>query len=251
MNFKTNAIIPAAEDGYVRAAGVPDGEAILAAAQNFTVDDVTYEPIYILMAKDCGSPSITISKTGTGISTGADAYVFSDTPTVLDVGTNVSHTFTELAFTTDEGWGGVYIIAYATSANKALATGITVNLYNYKATFEFIAASGTIFSSTTALFGYTAQACMSLKYVNIENATIYGNSISAGYFMEYNSALIEIKLPNNITTISSTNAFQDCSSLKKISLPALTTISGSNIFKNCYNLEEINCPLTKILCRGQ
>jgi hypothetical protein len=188
--------------------------------------------------------SATFTKTGTGVATGADAYVFSDDLSTLQVGTSVSHTFdTADDFATSEGWKCRYVIAYATAANKASSSGITVNLYNYKATFEFIGASDTIFSSTTALFGYSSSsASRTIQYVNIENCNFYNNTISASSFCRYCYGLQTIKLPSSLTTISGTNFCYFCYSLPTILLPSVTTISSSYFCQNCYSLKYINLP---------
>lgn len=229
--------------GYIRPTGVPNGEDIIANAPDIEQGGVTYKPIYYICAMDTFD-SATFSKTATGSATGADAYVFSDEPSTLYVGTSVAHTFDANAdYPTSEEWNCRYIIMYAAAANKATATGITVNLYNYRATFEFIGASGTIFSDSTALFGYSnTAACRSIKYVDISACSFYNNTISATYFMGYNSALKEIKLPESITSVSSERFCYSCQSLTTLVVPNLTTVSGDYFCGSCYSLTSLSLP---------
>ena len=65
--------------GYVRPTGVPNGEDIIANAPDIEQGGVIYKPIYYICAMDTFN-SNTFTKTGTGRTTGADAYVFSDEP---------------------------------------------------------------------------------------------------------------------------------------------------------------------------
>ena len=80
-----------ASDGYVRVAGVPDGENIIANAEIIESGGINYYPIAYIALYDINQ-TINFTKTGSGISTGADAYIFSDEPNTLYIG-DTTHTF--------------------------------------------------------------------------------------------------------------------------------------------------------------
>ena len=238
-----NPVTVAVPDGYIRPTGAPDMNAIVAEAPDIVDGGITYKPIYGIAEMDTVSGA-TFSKTGTGVSTGADAYVFSDDLGTIHVGTSVAHTFDPAYdIATSEGWKARYVIMYATAANKAAATGITVNLYNYRATFEFIGASGTLFSDSTSLFGCsTDAACRSIRYVDISACSFRNNTIEASFFMCQCGALKEIKLPESITTVSGVRFCKECYSLTTLSLPNLTTVSGYAFCSTCYSLTTLSLP---------
>ena len=228
--------------GYVRPTGAPNTDIIAANAPDIVDNGITYQPLYVLALMDTIA-SKTFSKTGSGVSTGGDAFVFSDEPSTLYVG-DTTHTFdTTKDFTTSENWKARYVIVYGTQAHKESATGITVNLYAYRDTYECVGISGTIFSSTSLLFGNSsfASATQSIKYINIENSTIKDNTITPNYFSSYNQAVQTFKLPNNITTIVGNSAFLNLYSLSSINLPALTEITATNLtFGNWYSATSID-----------
>ena len=104
-------------DTYVRLSGIPNGESILANAPIIENGGINYYPIYYMCLMDTVA-SESFTKTGTGVSTGADAYVFSDDTSTLYVG-DTTHTFdVSQDSETSEGWKCRYVIAYATEANK-------------------------------------------------------------------------------------------------------------------------------------
>lgn len=212
---------PPAPSGYVRLAGVPDGESILANAPIIENGGVNYYPIYYMCLMDTLA-SESFTKTGTGVSSGADAYVFSDEPSTLYVG-DTTHTF-DVAddYATSENWKCRYVIAYATETNKNDANGITINLYLNKTSFEFIGSQYLKLSSTSALFGYTSSSSVNknLRYVNLSNSSFYNNEISVSNFCYY------------------------CYSLTSISLPSLTTVSGEDFCYGCCSLKYFEIPST-------
>ena len=228
--------------GYVRLAGVPDGESIIANAPVIENAGTNYYPIYYMCLMDTLA-SESFTKTGTGVSTGADAYVFSDEPSTLYVG-DTTHTF-DVAddYATSENWKCRYVIAYATDANRSDASGITVNLYATKTPFEFIGSQYLKLSSTSALFGNTSSGDVNqnLRYVNLSNSSFYNNEISVGSFCRFCYSLTSLSLPL-LTTVSGTNFCDNCYSLTSISLPSLTTVSGSNFCYYCRSLTSISLP---------
>ena len=54
-------------------------------------------------------------------------------------------------------------------------------------------------------------------------------------------SLKKISLPRGAANIGS-NAFNGCSSLKQVNIPGSVTNIGANAFQNCYSLEQINIP---------
>lgn len=226
--------------GYVRAMGVPNGEDIIENAPDFEVEGVVYKPIYYLALRDTFIIK-TFTKTGDGVSTGADAYLFSDDLSNLQVGDSVTHTFDPTKdFSTDQGWKCRYAIMYATADNKALATGRTVNLYNFTNTFELVGASGTIFSSYTVLFGKSqSPGNLIIKYVNILSCSFYTGAINKENFMRYCSALQELKLPNTLTSIKS-YGLENCTALVSIDLKSLTSIPFQNLLTTCRCLKNVD-----------
>lgn len=222
--------------GYVRAMGVPNGEDIIANAPDFEVEGVVYKPIYYLALRDTFITE-TFSKTGTGVSTGADAFVFSDEPTTLYIG-DTTHTFdTTKDFATSEEWKCRYVICYATAENKAITT--SVFLYLSTNVFEFIGASGTTFSYNSRIFGHNATNYANIEYVNIENSAIINNKIKGNYFLANCLRLITVKLPE-ITEIASTYFMYECNQLQEISIPKLETITDNYALYGCRALREIN-----------
>ena len=226
--------------GYVRPAGAINGDTIAANAVAIESGGTTYEPIYVIVAKDTVA-SATFSKTGTGVATGADAFLFSDEPSTLYVG-NTAHTFDPADdVTTSDGWNCRYVIMYATAANKAAAVGVTVNIYAYRATYEIVACSGTIFSATSAISGSTidTDANQNFKYVNLENATFYKNAIAPNNFLMNSQSMEECRFPNSLLSVTGQNFLGNCYSLKKINLESLTSISGVSAFISCQTLTEV------------
>ncbi len=233
----------APNEGYVRPSGVPNGEEIISNAPIIENGGVNYYPIYYICNMD-SLVSESFTKTGTGVSTGADAFVFSDEPSTLYVGDTI-HTFnTANDYATSENWKCRYIIAYATEDNKNAANGITVNLYNYKAIFEFIGSQYLKLSNTSALSGQSGSETstdINLRYVNLINSSFYNDEISISYFCSYCVGMISISLPS-VTIISGAGFCQYCYSLKSLYIPNLATISGGSFCKSCYSLESLYIP---------
>jgi len=228
--------------GYVRPTGVPNGESIIANAPIIESGGVNYYPIYYICAMDTFTGT-TFSKTGTGVSTGADAFVFSDEPSTLYVG-DTAHTF-DVAddFATDQEWKCRYVIMYATEANKNDSAGITVNLYMYRAIFEIIGGQYLKLSSTSAVSGYTSSttANKNLRYVNLENSSFYNNELSVSDFCRSCYSLATLTLPI-LTTISGGNFCYYCYSLTTLTLPNLTTSSGGSFCSGCHSLVTLTLP---------
>jgi len=231
---------PPTPSGYVRLAGVPDGESIIANAPVIENEGTNYYPIYYMCLMDM-IPSRSFAKTGTGLSTGADAFVFSDEPSTLYVGTT-THAF-DVAddYTTSENWKCRYVIAYATEANKDNANGITVNVHYYKDTIEFIGSQYLKLSSSSAVSGANVGTSgnQNLRYVNLSNSSFYNNTISAEYFCGNASSLETILLPDSVTDIGN-NFCIYCYALTSISLPNVTTIG--NYFLRESGLTSISLP---------
>lgn len=226
--------------GYVRLTGVPDGESIIANAPVIENGGVNYYPIYYMCLMDTVA-SESFTKTGTGVSTGADAYVFSDEPSTLYVG-DTTHTFdVSQDSETSENWKCRYVIAYATEANKNDANGITVNLYSSKTPFEFIGSSYLKLSSTSALFGDVSGGAVNLRYINLSSSSFYNNEISVASFCAACFSLITLSLPT-LTTISGMGFCTVCHTLTSVSLPVLTTISGGYFCQECYALTSVSLP---------
>jgi len=70
------------------------------------------------------------------------------------------------------------------------------------------------------------------------------------YAFEYSTHLEELVLPAGLTTLGRA-AFQDCSSLTTINLPATTTISdGYSMFQGCSSLQSIDLSQTSLTALG-
>jgi hypothetical protein len=229
-----------ASQGYVRPVGVPNGEEIIANAPDYEVGGVTYKPLYyICMWATFASKAF--KKSETNRATGGDAFLFSDEPTTLYVG-DTTHTFdTTYDIQTANKINCRWAIVYGTAANKADANGITVNIDAYRATFEIIAASGTIFSATSKISGNTALTInnQNLQYVNLENASFYDNTISTSDFLRFSAKLKTLILPASLEIISGSYSAAACYSLYSFSASGLTTISGNLQFSGCYSLNKI------------
>jgi len=228
--------------GYVRPTGVPDGESIIANAPVIENGGVNYYPIYYMCLMDTVA-SESFTKTGNGVSSGADAYVFSDEPSTLYVG-DTTHTF-DVAddYITSEGWGCRYVIAYATEANKDASNGINVGIYSYKTIFEFIGGQYLKFTSYSAITGGSSSVTTSIKYINISNSTFKDNTIAAGTFCYNNYALQEILFPAVTSITSSTSFMGKCYSINKVDLPVLTDTS-INFLQDTYSLKYFKIPST-------
>ncbi len=71
------------------------------------------------------------------------------------------------------------------------------------------------------------------------------------YAFQYNTHLEELVLPAGLTSLGR-SAFQDCSSLTSISLPATTTIpDGYYMFKGCSSLQSIDLSQTQVTALGE
>ena len=88
----------------------------------------------------------------------------------------------------------------------------------------------------------TFEGCTSLKNINLSNAS-HVTTIPTNCF--YNTALEELNIPDNVTTISNA-AFNKCSSLKRVyaSLNSKLSVIERNVFSSCSNLEYIHLPNT-------
>lgn len=234
-------------EGYIRSTGVPNGESILANAPVIENSGTNYYPIYYMCLMDTVA-SISFAKTGTGVSTGADAFVFSDEPSTLYVG-DTTHTFnTANDYETSEIWKCRYVIAYATETNKNDANGITINLYNYKTTFEFIGGQYLKLSSSSALFGYSDDASSNenLRYVNLSNSSFYNNEISTTYFCASCHTLETILFPSSLANITNSYCLRYCHSLTALSLPNVISVE-SDFCYGCYSLESLSLPLLQTI----
>ena len=86
------------------------------------------------------------------------------------------------------------------------------------------------------------QNCTSLTTINIENTQITSFPGSSNGVFRGDTSLVEIVLPENLTTIGS-NTFYGCSSLASISFPSTLTTIGDNAFIYCSSLSiELNLP---------
>ncbi len=232
-------------EGYVRPTGVPDGDSIIANAQVINSGGVNYYPIYYICCMDTIS-SRSFTKTGTGVASGADAYVFSDDPSTLYVG-DTTHTFnTASDYATSGNWKCRYVIAYATEANKNASNGIIVTIYSYTDVFEFIGSQYLKFSSSSALFGNSTSAGNNLKYANLTNSSFYNNTISVTNFMSSCKALETLLLPTSLTSITGSSCMSGCSSLTHIVANGITTLSAS-ILQSCVSLKSLSLPALKTI----
>lgn len=229
--------------GYVRPTGAPDIDTIAANAPDIVDNGTTYRPLYVLALMDTIA-SKTFSKTGTGVSTGGDAFVFSDEPSTLYVG-NTTHTFDTAAdISTSENWKARYVIVYGIQAIGDIL-GITVNLYLYRATYEMVGCSGTIFSYASTLFGTSTSSSgnKNIRYINIQNSSFSNDRISSSsYFCAYCVSLTTLNLPNSLTFINVSYFCSGCSSLTTLSSPNLTTLQGSDFCYNCRSLTILSLP---------
>ncbi len=232
--------------GYVRPTGVPNGEEIIANAPIIENGGVNYYPIYYMCLMDTFT-SINFTKTGDGVSTGADAYVFSDEPETLYVGDTLHSFNSEEDFETSESWKCRYVIAYATEANKNNPSGININLSLYYTTFEFVGSEHLTLSNISQLFGSSVHANSTLRYVDLTSSFFYNNT-PAYLFCQYCYTLETILLPP-ITTIAE-NFCRNCTALKAIFLPSVTTITGVGFCSNCAALETVSAPELESISAG-
>ena len=85
-----------------------------------------------------------------------------------------------------------------------------------KAIYEFVGTQYLKLSSTSALFGANSVVDTNIRYINIENSSIYNNNITVPNFCSYLTALMTIKLPN--INFSGGSALVDLYSLHSLSL---------------------------------
>lgn len=228
-------------NAYIRPTGMPNGESILANAPIIENSGTNYYPIYYLCLMDTLATE-NFTKTGTGVSYGADAFVFSDEPSTLYVG-NSTHTFnTANDYTTSENWKCRYVIAYASEMNIFSMGGITINLYGSKTAYEFIGSQHLKFSNSSAVFGNTSGVSLNMRYINLSNSSFYNNTISASSFCSGCMSLEYLSLPSSVTTINASNFCYICYALKTLSIPGVTTINCSNFCNYCANLETLSLP---------
>ena len=229
---------PADTSGYTRVSGVPDGAALLAAATNITVGEVEYMPIYILI-NYANTLSDTYTKTGTGVSTGADAYLFSDAPTTIEVGTSVTHTW-DLAddIVTVEGMKCRWVMAYAVKAGYVRTT-ISIHLLK---PFELIGGTNLIAYGVISGGSSGTSANYYLRFIDLSASSYYSNNVSVSYAFSYLWAMRELILPENTTTLSATASIQECRALIKLTASGLTTISNNYCVYLCQVVASINLP---------
>ncbi len=85
--------------------------------------------------------------------------------------------------------------------------------------------------------------CNALAEINLPDSLL---TISPGAFRRC-YALTEVKIPNNVVELNAGGAeysgeFQDCTGLKKVTLPSQLTLLGNDTFDNCTSLESIYIP---------
>lgn len=239
--------------GYKRVSGVPNGEDIITNAPDIESGGVLYKPIYYICLLDTNNTR-TFSKVGGEEDiTGGDAFIFSDEPTTLYVGTT-THTFDITKdFITEEGWKCRYVIVYATATNKADSNGLSININKYTECFEFIGASGTILGYGAVLFstGNSSNANRYIKYIDISRCSFKDDTISGMSFIRYCQGLIEVVLPTSLKTITGHVCLIYNYALEKINLENIETISGSDFLSNSYLLGKVNFEnLTALNCAG-
>lgn len=213
----------------------PTGEQVTTIEYNYT----TYYPMYIL----CDYANYiekTYAKTGTGVATGADAYVFSDAPTTLEVGASVTHAWDLSAdIETVEGWGCRWIMMYGLEASKESAN---VTIYNYNSTFECV-TKDIKFASGASFFGYSTYKNHSLMFLKFGEDTRLHYPHSNG-FCRYCTALEEIIVEstrNSTSVIDSDYLFAQNYALKKVTFSDSYSYPAGNYFLNgCPSLKEIN-----------
>ena len=78
---------------------------------------------------------------------------------------------------------------------------------------------------------------------SVKTVVILGGTSIASHAFEYCAYIVEISIPNTVTSIGET-AFADCSSLKSINLPVNNTYKtiSQNTFSGCTNLKGIVIP---------
>ena len=213
----------------------PTGDKVTTIEYNYT----TYYPMYIL----CDYANYiekTYTKTGTGVATLADAYIFSDAPTTLEVGTSVTHTWDVTKdFTTVEGWGCRWIMMYGIFATKESAA---VTIYDYNSTFECV-TKDIKFASGASFFGYSTNKNYSLRYLKFGEDTRLHRSHSNG-FCRFCTALEEIIVDgtrDSISVINSNYLFAQNYALKKVTFSDSYSYPEGDYFLNgCPSLKEIN-----------
>lgn len=224
---------PPTPSGYVRLAGVPDGESIIANAPVIESGGVNYYPIYYMCLMDTLA-SESFTKTGTGVASGADAYVFSDDLSNFYVG-DTTHTFdVSQDSETSENWKCRYVIAYATEANATDANGIHISMYSYKNALEFIGSQYLKLKSTSVLFGSSSLDNHNLRYLNLSNSSFKDNTIASS-FCENCYTLQSLLLPyvSNIRD----RFCRYCGCLKSLSLPYITALNYAIFCQQCYSLK--------------
>ncbi len=90
---------------------------------------------------------------------------------------------------------------------------------------------------------YVFAECKSLKKAVIE----YGTQIIPEHTFDDCISLVDVEIPNSVTTISGTSgtnfaAFRNCTSLEQIILPTSLKVIGSYSFENCDKLTEVVIP---------
>ena len=72
---------------------------------------------------------------------------------------------------------------------------------------------------------------------------IFNDVTISGIAVNGNSSLKNFDFyKGSFPIFSTSSAFNDCYSLKRVSLPSIVTLTGTNIFNTCPNLEEIDLP---------
>ena len=106
------------------------------------------------------------------------------------------------------------------------------------------------------------DGCTNLKYINLDNVRYFIINCFRNCNLEYvhakdvrnleggafygNANLVEVSLSSATANISigGNSVFQECTSLKKVTVPETTTSLGNYCFTDCTNLEELNFPQT-------
>ena len=260
---------------YQRPSDWWDTKTILTNAEDITQNGTTYYPAYIMLLND-SDDSTTVSYNSTaGQYTYGDAFLFSDEPTTLYVGTQ-THTWDK---TKDKacslGYKTRYIIVYVNSrvttrsvdlssfkmlecifGNFLLASTFKISANNYIENLETLDTCNITTLGATNGF----NNCRILQHVYMPTIT----SITGGSIFSNSINIIELDFPNltsissswafgvvrslstvnmpKLATISGSDVFHSDNALTKISLPSLTTITGSNTFQECFSLSYADFP---------
>ena len=253
--------------GYQRVSGVPDGAALLAAATDITVGEVEYMPIYILI-NYANTLSNTYKKIGTGVSSGADAYLFSDAPSTLEVGASVAHTWDlDEDIATVEGWKCRWVIAYAVKAGYA---STLINWQNNSITFEFIGGSNLVLASASTLLSENNSFNRVVFYYNLKLSAFVNNTCTGG--LGYGTyTLVEAVFPDSLLSLTANGAFRNSKvkkitalgltsvnalliggdSILKLSLPNLTTTGADGFVDSAWSITELNLPNLTTISTGR